>query len=364
MQIINLSSNIDKFSSSKSNPVFDYSHMNFSNFITEKLSKTIKSPQAFYFNKIDQNTIPPFINNHKHPLINALNIAYSNHIPVEISPDDIWLTILSGLSIHLNNNANAKNKFAKDNNLSTSNKKQPIDIHTTFTYDNPNNDWLSVFPMFSSAIQSKLQSPTIVSLTNSSFSTSTNISTSAFQIALMDACKDFFEYAVYYKCNIPQIRLLGSANDWRSIYNNLDKLAEFDLAIWIDALKPIIREFIITTSGPDFIDIDFWKDIFQFNNKCGSGHDYITGWITKFFPYALSFDNSWLPTKLINPSAFDYQLSIDSFGIGTSSVPFNWVFPGKSFKMNFVGGFLATTISPQNFAKPIIGCAVAESSNA
>ncbi len=40
-----------------------------------------------------------------HPLIAALQGAFTSHRPLTLSPDIIWLTITQGLAIHINENA-------------------------------------------------------------------------------------------------------------------------------------------------------------------------------------------------------------------------------------------------------------------
>lgn len=47
-----------------------------------------------------------------HPFVASLYIAYSDHRPISISPDMIWLLICQGFSAHVNNNVKElRNKF-------------------------------------------------------------------------------------------------------------------------------------------------------------------------------------------------------------------------------------------------------------
>lgn len=39
------------------------------------------------------------------PLVSAVHLAFSRHLPLTLSPDVIWLTIVQGFSNHVNQNA-------------------------------------------------------------------------------------------------------------------------------------------------------------------------------------------------------------------------------------------------------------------
>jgi hypothetical protein len=41
------------------------------------------------------------------PLVLAVHLAFSRHLPLTISPDVVWLTIVQGFSHHVNKNAEA-----------------------------------------------------------------------------------------------------------------------------------------------------------------------------------------------------------------------------------------------------------------
>lgn len=47
----------------------------------------------------------PIVAAKHHPLIEAVGIAYAQHLPLTLSPDDIWLTIAQGFAHHIALNA-------------------------------------------------------------------------------------------------------------------------------------------------------------------------------------------------------------------------------------------------------------------
>src|SRR5262245_19707154 len=45
--------------------------------------------------------------NNVHPLAGAVHLAFSEHRPLRLTPDHIWLTIAQGFAHHVNNNSEA-----------------------------------------------------------------------------------------------------------------------------------------------------------------------------------------------------------------------------------------------------------------
>jgi hypothetical protein len=114
------------------------------------------------------------------------------------------------------------------------------------------------------------------------FSTTGAVEQTVYDICLLDLVNDFFKYKGMIKCGIPEITLEGTPADWKQIQANLDQIAAYDLAWWIEPLKPIIAEFVHASEGK--VNVEFWQEL---NQKCsvGCGTIHITGWIGKFFPY-------------------------------------------------------------------------------
>lgn len=75
-------------------------------------------------------------------------------------------------------------------------------------------------------------------------------------------------------CGIPEITLLGTAEDWRRIRERLDVIAELDLALWCQSLVPIIDQFVRAAAGD--IDVNIWRRIY--NPIDAYGGEIITGW--------------------------------------------------------------------------------------
>jgi len=147
--------------------------------------------------------------------------------------------------------------------------------------------------------------------------------------------KGYFDYVVKTLCGIPEITLEGSKEDWEKLRSKVKKLNEMNkdnclgLDFWLKHLNPIIEK-ICETAINKKIDKEFWSGIYKYSNP-GSGTPYISGWITKFFPY--------LPSG-VNPFTEPAQINTNNLPKQISSVEFIWNYLGTLFGMKFHGGFL------------------------
>ena len=137
--------------------------------------------------------------------INAVELAYSRHLPLIITPDIIWYLISSAFAVHINQNAEHLRKQFVD----FEGKKQIV-VNASA------KPWNQVIDEFSTKI-GELTKKNASELFTARFSTSTIESTVASQIVLMDAMQSYLSYATRVSCGIPEIRLIGTKNDWMSI---------------------------------------------------------------------------------------------------------------------------------------------------
>jgi len=115
----------------------------------------------------------------------------------------------------------------------------------------------------------------------------------------MGAMQKFFSYYGVTLCGIPEITLLGTTEDWKSVRDRASALAEYDLEWWTRELLPILDQFIAASEGR--VDADFWKSIYKVQG--GSGGPYISGWIVDLFPYLTKGHDGtqWRDAPVRNP---------------------------------------------------------------
>ncbi len=290
------------------------------------------------------------------PFIFAVHSAYAQHRPLSISPEMIWLLICQGFTKHIDlNSEELRSKFVQHSG------KRKISIATehfsmSFYKGNPDNPWELMFPAFSDSIKNYVGDD-FTKLIVSNFTTTTPTDKAAFEITLMDAMSNYFEYEVTTKCGIPQIYIEGSLSDWEKIKQNIQKLRGYKIDNWINSLDPIIDEFISAKNGK--INNDFWQSIYKLNG--GSGGPYIKGWVIKLFPYLNNTSDKIRKNEYIDsdPTGNFSGLKTNDFYNGISQADFVWNYNGMEFEMEFVAGFIGIVQDKSTLAlRPEIGWAV------
>ena len=296
-----------------------------------------------------------------HPLIDAVHVAFAEHHPLTLSPDDVWLCIAQGFALHVDANAEAlRSRLVRHQG------KLEIGVRRDeFVKGSPDNDWQGCFGEFSDAIAEHIGKKR--DLVVASFSTTGPVERAASEIVLMSAMKSYFDFMMTTMCGIPRITLLGTVDDWRAIRRRAEVLAELDLMQWVAALLPVLDHFVSAAKGA--ADTKFWQSMYKKNG--GSGGPYVTGWINVLFPYLDEGEGQGTvakgPARNRHATAWSQDLgnpfgggpTLGSFPRGLSSVPFTWSYLGKKLPMQFLGGFVGVSQDPESGAvRPAIGWAV------
>lgn len=296
-----------------------------------------------------------------HPLLGALHLAFADHRPVCLSPDIIWLTLTQGLANHVNMNAEKlRRQFVEHDG-----KLKLVVRRDDFVKGSPENPWSGVFGEFSEKIKEHIGPAH--SLIVADYSTTGPVERAASEVVLLDAMRSYFEYEVHTLCGIPRIMLEGSVEDWESIGRRVKRWGRFGLEWWVKPLEPLLDQFVATAQGR--IDVEFWKSIYKWNDAQGSGTGpYVSGWITKFFPYLNAEDpcerdpgkfslamNRWINQPVARGRGPDFHC----FPQFPAQAPFKWKYNGQDFEMVFVGGLLGVRQDHESLAlRPEIGWAV------
>ena len=255
-----------------------------------------------------------------HSFFNGVYQAYSDHRPIVLSPDMIWLLISQGFARHVSANSEGLRHHFVD----FSEKITLMVVTEEITLDDPQSPWEKIFPELTQQI-AEHTGKEIIDLLSADFSTTTPVEKVASEITILEALKSYFEYIVLYVvCGIPEVTLKGTTDDWQKILDRTRQLGKYDLTWWTDELEPILEEFVKASKGQ--IDREFWKDIFinrTVNPSCGPTVTVIDGWFVKFFPYnnkgsrnnlkSISNSND-LPEEIVK---VDLQYYDDETGITT-----------------------------------------------
>lgn len=298
-------------------------------------------------------------------LLLAVHTAFATHYPLILSPDDIWLAIAQGFGYHVEANAE-KLRQSFFTGTKEGDKKIYIEIRRDgFFKGSPDNDWMGGFSEFSDKLAGYIGNKR--NLLVSDFSTTCPVAKATSELVLMNAMKSYVNYGCRTQCGIPEITLLGTVADWESVKIRASNLAEFECKEWIDALIPVLDQFVAAAKGSP--DKTFWNSFYKEGG--GSGGPYITGAINTLFPYLKQQDwNSKVVTYELNTCMSRWKKGVGSmmggpnlnhFPDGLSSVPFKWIYFEQTFDMAFLGGLVGAAQDPDSLAiKPVIGWGVAD----
>lgn len=286
-------------------------------------------------------------------LLKTMHISFDQHYPLVLSPDDIWICITQGLACHVNENAESlREQFVQHKG------KLTLTHQNAYTKGSADNDWQSSFKWFSEKIKESIGAKH--ALIVSDFSTTGPVERAVSEIVLMDAMKNYFDYRETTMCGIPEITLLGTIEDWKSIRARAEVLSEFGLSWWTEHLLPFLDQFVAAKN--EIVDSKFWKSLFHWNS--GSGDSYVSGYVNYLFPYVKMYDKVgyWK-----NPTFGEVKSYIqpDKFPTGLSSVPFVWDYYGTIYNMDFLGGFVGVSQDSTSLAvRPTLGWAVRDQPSA
>jgi len=283
-----------------------------------------------YRDKSEQNIVFSFMTG----FLSALHTAYDDHYALKLSVSDFIILIGQGLGRHIGANAEKLRDY-----FVTHEGKEKIVVRRDQFVKGEQNDWSTVFGEFAEEIKKRVKADVYgVVIDDTSVATPTTRIVS--EITLMNAMKNYFDPDMMTLCGIPQITLEGTPEDWKKLQGKVTKLEEMnkdnclELKWWLEELKPVIDK--ICEAGIDRkIDGKFWSEIYK--SEGGSGGPYITGWITKFFPY--------LTDDKVN--TFKEAITACNFAKQYTEVSFTWNYLGEEIPMKFYGGFLGAEFDKQ-----------------
>lgn len=263
------------------------------------------------------------------PLVTAVSIAHSQHRPLYLSPDTIWLAILHGLSIHIEENwLSLRSQVTQ-----SSSDRRYVEVSTDdFPIGSLESPWGSLVIEAASTAYGGAREE-VADLFGVSFSTTTQSDRAAMDLAFLAAAKSHITlYDVVSVCGIPAITIGGRSEDWESIRSKVDQLEQFGLSWWTQHLRPICEEFVQVFRGTP--NIGFWKEIHSVGPPICGIQDRLTGWIGHLFPYLTSNGKGVKPNPLFTKGEAP---EIKQFPIGLRGIQ---LISRGGDSVNLSGGFI------------------------
>lgn len=293
------------------------------------------------------------------PLLAAAHIAFSYHLPLVLTPDVIWATLLKGAAIHIN----LHSEQLRSNFVDHEGKEKIRVVRNDIALGDPNLPWPEIIGEFADRIKQK--APAAAELFDAGFSTTGLAERTAYRVALMDSMQNYVGYELATLCGIPEVCLEGETEDWQIISDRISGFREIGLGEWVDALGPICAEFVAASKGA--ADSGHWDNIYKFHPPTGSGSDETTGWIRDLFPYlapdAWSDDGNYRVNPFVGKSTKRGPV-INAFPSRPALAPFVWQYLDQTIDMELAAGLVGVSFQPDTLEiKPEFGWVVRRQSS-
>ena len=214
--------------------------------------------------------------------------AYSDHRPLVLSPDMVWLIISQGFSRYVNAHAEEMRDL-----LVFHEGKMELVVNSNNNILLPTGSWERLLDDFSTCIARNTKGE-LADLMTADFTTTGITERIVSQVSLMDVVKQYFIYTnIAAACGIPSITLKGSPEDWQKVLDKARCLRKYRLGKWSDDLVAILKEFVDASKGK--VNQKFWQgmvkkkrvDHLVTDKSCDPDPKKMTqldGWFLKFFP--------------------------------------------------------------------------------
>ncbi|KAF8446972.1 hypothetical protein BDZ91DRAFT_752610 [Kalaharituber pfeilii] len=219
----------------------------------------------------------------KNGFVGAVIRAYAGHFHLEIRPDDVWIAILTQLSLFINADPERfRGKFVAFEG------KRNLTVVAIGSRATLNYGLLAV--EMGKLLQENVVDPELREWIVPQFTTTTLDDTIASSMIMMSTLKEFFNYEFKILCGIPSVTLHGEKKDWEVLLQKVEKLKNYGLetTMWYHLLEPILSRFVKAWDDPEGEwNQQFWARVATTQRPigpCGTPR-YITGWITAFMPF-------------------------------------------------------------------------------
>ena len=234
------------------------------------------------------------------PVLNGFYTAHTNHYPIRIKPDDIWLLIIQGFSHHVNiNSEDLRSMF-----VNFEGKKELVVNYGVSNLEEVDSKLLEDFSVQINEQMKKYLGENLLNILTPNFTTTNNESLIICKISIMGAFKKYFDYTMFLSgCGVPYLILEGTAEDYKKIKEKALELKKYKFDWYINKIIPHIDKMIEAKEGK--VDVDYFQNMIQ--NKeateyksgssgIGGGYyqvDHLSGWFLNFFAYIGDGDGSY-----------------------------------------------------------------------
>lgn len=197
-------------------------------------------------------------------LISAIMTAYNNHCNLVISPDAVWVTILSQFCAYVNGNVEKLRSVIVAHEGKKSLELKIVGKPTTVDYP-------SIINIMLEKIKKNIKSPELAEWFLPGFSTTTERDRVAAAATAMASLQAYFEYKWHFVCGIPSVTLLGTVADWMLLRKKINRLLKFEvrdnpegevMKLWVGYLRKVCDGFVESAKNPGSAKtLEFWDKV-------------------------------------------------------------------------------------------------------
>ncbi|OTA80563.1 hypothetical protein M434DRAFT_86236 [Hypoxylon sp. CO27-5] len=275
--------------------------------------------------------------------VRAAYYAYSYGHHLKIRPEDVWFSILSQLSFHINTNPEKLGSFFVTHEGQKS--LEVIDSDTIIS-----TQFENLATRMKHEIEKNVRDPQLRTWIIPDFSTTTNNDVVTAAILMMGTTQRYSPYRATLVCGIPSVTLLGEKEDWIKIRNRLDFLPRLgeEPQQFGRLLVPVLNYFVRSFEEPTSPEvISFWSKIVH--KSSGSGPYHLSGWITSLCFWEANGKCLYKPPMDSDGCDIDgtlfHRIDIHDIPNGFASVPVTVIDEDMEVSARMVAGSVCIQVS-------------------
>eukprot|EP00163_Fabomonas_tropica_P025679 TRINITY_DN4488_c1_g1_i2.p1 TRINITY_DN4488_c1_g1~~TRINITY_DN4488_c1_g1_i2.p1 ORF type:complete len:449 (-),score=25.53 TRINITY_DN4488_c1_g1_i2:208-1554(-) len=241
----------------------------------------------------------------KHGLLDALLYAFNHHLPVIITPEHIWLSVLNGLMRYVDHHAERlRERFVRHQGQ----KELIVEVSrlSRATFE----------AQFIPGVRDLMKNhttPGTMEWLETSFSGTSAREKLAGQLYTMSGFKAYFKYTIWILCGFPKVHIRGTPLDWGILVDKIQRIRDLDddiLTHWTSHLLWLVRRMRApVVTPPEVMSAEereeqegFWQGAWsQGNCGCGGPCRY-AGWFPILDPFQVQTPQ---PSELSHPAPGD-----------------------------------------------------------
>lgn len=296
-------------------------------------------------------------------LLGTIYKAYSQHIPLVLRPDDLFISILVSFGVFVAGNAEAlRSVFVSHSGI------KELEVHTddittadAFSDATP-AEWNLFISRMAETVDRNIKGD-IVEWTKPGFSTTTQVDKTAANVALLAAVREYFGMKLLLGCGLSEVTLEGTVSDWVALREKVTFLETFPsdtINKWASLLGPVLDQFVSARRGDPVLP-DFWQRIVTATRRGSGSQKVFRGWFLVFAPFAkdgryILFDKKRVDLNHVYAKVDDDDIPVCGITVSVKSSSCRNITRRQTFLLT--AGVLATGINGTRI-RPAVGWALA-----